>query len=101
MSYSYHISFGWIIAAVFYFIFLRRLITHIKTEYPEIYDSFGGKRVWYSAPDQIKFFGWLLKQKHNSLQDPKLSKLAIITQLLGFLSVIFLFTMPLSIQGAG
>lgn len=101
MSYSYNISFGWLIVAGIYFIYLRRLFTHIKTEHPETYEYFGGKRVWHSAPDQLKFFGWLFKQQYRSFNDPTLSKLAIITQLLLLLGVIFMFTAPLSIQGAG
>ncbi len=101
MSYSYHISFGWLIVVAIYFVYLRRLITHIKIQHPEIYDNFGGKRVWYSAPDQLKFFAWLFKQQHNNLNDPALSKLAIVTQLLLVIGVIFMFTAPLSIQGAG
>jgi hypothetical protein len=99
MSYSF--SFGWLIVIAIYFFYLRRLITHIKNQHPEIYDSFGGKRVWYSAPDQIKFFGWLFKQKHNNLNDPTLSKLAIVTQLLLIIGVVFMFTAPLTIQSAG
>jgi hypothetical protein len=93
-------SFGWLIVIDIYFFCLQRLITHIKNRHPEIYDSFfGGKRVWYSASDHIKFLGWLFKQKHNNLNDSTLSELAIVIQLLLIIGVAFMFIAPLTIQG--
>jgi len=100
MTYSYNISIGFLITVVFYFVYLRFLITHIKNQHSEIYENFGGKRIWYSAPDQLKFFSWLFTQKHKNFNDSKLSKLAVTTQVLFIIAVICLFTAPLSIQGS-
>ncbi len=101
MTYSYNISIVMLLTIAVYFIYLRRLINHMKEQHEELYESHGGKRFWYSAPDQLRFFGWLFMQRHRNLEDPALSRLAITTQVLLILGVFCMVTMPLSIRGSG
>ncbi len=101
MTYSYNISIVMLLAIATYFVYLRRLINHIKNQHETLYDSLGGKRFWYSAPDQLRFFGWLFLQRHRTLEDSALSRLAITTQVLLILGMFCIVTMPLAIRGSG
>jgi hypothetical protein len=88
-------------AAAIYIVYLRRLMSHIKIEHGELYKRFGEGRFWYSMPDQLRFLKWLFLQHHREYKDPKLSKLAVITQVLLIIALITTFTMPLAIKGSG
>jgi hypothetical protein len=90
-------SFSWITLSVMvmYFLALYLLIKNLKLNHSEIYEGFGGKRVWYSAPDQLRFFGFLFGFKYLKLNIPKLTANAILVKALLILGVYFIFTKPI------
>ncbi len=67
---------------VIYFISLVVLISELKQNYHSVYKSFGGRRVWFSAPDQIKFFYFLFTLKYLALKSKKVLILSIIIKVL-------------------
>jgi hypothetical protein len=90
-------SFSWITFSfiVMYFISLYIFIKQLKENHAEIYESFGGKRIWYSAPDQLKFFGFLFGLKYLKLNEKKLTINAILVKLLLVVGAYFIFTRPI------
>lgn len=90
-------SFSWTTLGFFvgYFVILYILISHIKENHGNIYDGFGGKRVWFSALDQLKFFGFLFGLRYIKLQDNKLNLLAASTKIILIIAIYFIFTQPI------
>jgi hypothetical protein len=90
-------SFSWTTLGFFvgYFVILYILISHIKENHGNIYDSFGGKRVWFSALEQLKFFGFLFGLRYIKLQDNKLTLLAVSTKFILIIATYFIFTQPI------
>ena len=90
-------TFGTILA---YFIVIYNLTSHIKRNHPELYSEFGEGRVWYSAPDQIRFFKFLFTFGYLGYDDKRLKILAILTKVLLIASMYFIFTRPIFFRGS-
>ncbi len=98
MVYSFSFLTLFVIAAFFFV--LSRLVSLLKSEHPEIYEGLGGKRIWYSAPDQLKFFGFLFGLRYRQLESSRLTRLAILSKLLLVVATVFIFTMPIYFQAS-
>ena len=93
MSYSFsYITLGMTLA---YFFVAYKLITRIKMIDSELYTEFGEGRVWYSAPDQYRFFGFLFKFRYLKHHDQKIKILAFSTKVLLIGALYCIFTMPI------
>jgi hypothetical protein len=90
-------SFSWVTLAVvaIYFIALYLLIRNLKVNHSEVYEGFGGKRIWYSAANQIKFFGYLFGFKYLKLKKSILTFNALAVKFLLLLGTYFIFTQPI------
>mgnify|MGYP000374228184 CR=1 FL=1 len=90
-------EFSWatLIIIFLYFVALYSFIKQIKQNHHELYESFGGKKVWYSAPSQLKFFGFLLGFRYLKINDRKLTINAALVKLLLVFSIYFIFTRPI------
>ncbi len=90
-------NFSWITLFFFtsYFAFLYLLVSHIKSVHLDLYESFGGKRIWFSALDQMKFFKFIFAFNYLKVGDRKLTALAISTKMILLCAVYFLFTQPI------
>jgi glucose-6-phosphate-specific signal transduction histidine kinase len=85
---------------VSYFVLFNRLVNHLKKFHGAVYDDFGGKRIWYSAPDQLKFFKYLFTRQYLGLSDDTLNTQALGVKLLLILWCVLLFVVPLFVPMA-
>lgn len=90
-------SFSWITLSiiVLYFIALYIFIKDLKENHSDIYKGFGGNRVWYSVPDQLRFCGFLFGLRYLKLNSRKLTVKAILVKILLIVGVYFIFTKPI------
>ena len=93
-------AFSWITLGmvVAYFVAFYQLIAHIKSSHPDLHDRFGGRRVWYSLPDQLRFFGFLFGFRYLRFDDRKLVQLSVLTKVLFFVCAYCIITMPIYLQ---
>jgi hypothetical protein len=70
----------------------------IKRNHPQLHEMFGGHRVWFSMPDQLRFFGFLLGFRYLAVHDLTLSILALLMQISGILAAYLIFAQPIYFQ---
>jgi hypothetical protein len=68
-------AFSWytIGAIVVYFALAVAAYRYIRDHHPELHERFGGHRIWFSAPDQLRFFGFLFGFHYFEEHDTTLS----------------------------
>ena len=90
-------AFSWytLVAVVVYFAFAVAVYHRIRDNHPELYERFGRHRIWFSAPDQIRFFGFLFGFRYFQEHDICLSVLALFMQVTMLITVYLLFAQPI------
>jgi hypothetical protein len=68
---------------------------HIRDRHPELHERFGGHRVWFSMPDQLRFFGFLFAFRYFQEHDTTLSILALLMQLTGVVAAYLILAQPI------
>ncbi len=90
-------AFSWytLAAIVVYFAFTVAVYRHIRDHHPELHERFGGHRVWFSMPDQLRFFGFLFGFRYLHEHDTTLSILAFLMQVAFVIATYFIFAQPI------
>ncbi|MEY2485446.1 MAG: hypothetical protein QOH39_1094 [Verrucomicrobiota bacterium] len=90
-------AFSWytLVAIGVYFAFAVAVYRRIRDHHPELHERFGGHRVWFSMPDQLRFFGFLFGFRYLQEHDTTLSILASLMYLLGVIATFFILTQPI------
>jgi hypothetical protein len=88
-------AFSWytLVAIGVYFAFA--VYRHIRDHHPELHERFGGHRVWFSMPDQFRFFGFLFGFRYLREHDTTLSILASLMYLLEVIAAFLILTQPI------
>ena len=68
---------------------------HIRDRHPELHERFGGHRVLFSMPDQLRFFGFLFGFRYFQEHDTTLSILALLMQLTGVVAAYLILAQPI------
>jgi hypothetical protein len=82
-------------AVAVYFVFAIAVYRHIRDHHPELHERFGGHRVWFSMPDQLRFFGFLFGFRYFHEHDTTLSILASLMYLVGVIAAYLIFAQPI------
>jgi hypothetical protein len=90
-------AFSWytLAAIVVYFTLAIVVYRHIRDHHPELHERFGGRRVWFSMPDQLRFFGFLFGFRYFHEHDATLSILASLMYLVGVIAAFLILTQPI------
>jgi hypothetical protein len=90
-------AFSWytVGAILVYFALAYAVYRHIRDHHPELHERFGGHRVWFSMPDQLRFFGFLFGFRYFHQHDTILSILASLMYLVGVIAAFFIVTQPI------
>ena len=93
-------AFSWytVAAIATYFVFLVAVYRRIRDHHPELHERFGGHRIWFSMPDQLRFFGFLFGFCYFAEHDATLSILALLMQATMILAFYFLLVQPVYFQ---
>jgi hypothetical protein len=68
---------------------------HIRDHHPELHERFGGHRIWFSAPDQLRFFGFLFGFRYFEEHDITLTILALLMQVTFVIAMYLIFAQPI------
>ncbi len=87
-------AFSWytLTAIVVYFGLAIAVYRHIRDHHPELHERFGGHRVWFSMPDQLRFFGFLFGFRYFYQHDTALSILASLMYVVGVIAAFLILT---------
>jgi hypothetical protein len=90
-------AFSWYTLAAIgvYFVFAIAVYRRVRDHHPELHERFGGHRVWFSMPDQLRFFGFLFGFRYLQEHDAILSILASLMYLLGVIAAFLILTQPI------
>jgi hypothetical protein len=90
-------AFSWytLAAIVVYFVLAIGVYRHIRDHHPELHERFGGHRIWFSAPDQLRFFGFLFGFRYLQEHDTTLSILALLMQLTCVVAIFLIVAHPI------
>src|ERR1043166_7511190 len=90
-------AFSWytLSAIIVYFTLAIAVYRHIRDHHPELHQRFGGHRVWFSMPDQLRFFGFLFGFRYFHEHDTTLSILASLMCLVGVIVAYLIFAQPI------
>jgi hypothetical protein len=90
-------AFSWctLTAMLVYFAFAVAVYRRIRDHHPELHQRFGGHRIWFSAPDQIRFFGFLFGFRYLEEHDTTLTILALLMQVTCVIAIYLLFAQPI------
>jgi hypothetical protein len=82
-------------AIIVYLALAIAVYRHIRDYHPELHERFGGHRVWFSMPDQLRFFGFLFGFRYFRERDTTLSLLAFLMQLTGVIAAYLILAQPI------
>jgi hypothetical protein len=92
--------FSWytLAAMIIYLVFAVAVYRRIRDRHPELHERFGGHRVWFSMPDQLRFFGFLFGFRYLEEHDLTLSLFAFLMQLAAAVALYLAFAQPIYYQ---
>ena len=82
-------------AIIVYLALAIAVYRHIRDHHPELHERFGGHRVWFSMPDQLRFFGFLFGFRYFQEHDTTLSILALLMQFTGVIAAYLILAQPI------
>jgi hypothetical protein len=82
-------------AMVVYFVLAVAVYRRIRDHHPELYERFGRHRIWFSAPDQLRFFGFLFGCRYVQEHDTTLTILALLMQVACVVAIYLIFAQPI------
>jgi hypothetical protein len=82
-------------AIIVYFALAVAVYRHIRAHHPDLHERFGGHRIWFSAPDQLRFFGFLFGFRYFEEHDTTLSILAVLMQIACVVALYLIFAQPI------
>ena len=90
-------SFSWytLTAIMVHLALYTALYRYIREHHRELHEEFGGRRVWFSMPEQMRFLGFLFGFRYLHEHDTSLSILAFLTQIVGVVAVYLIFAQPI------
>jgi hypothetical protein len=93
-------AFSWytLAAMAVYFVFAVAVYRRIRDRHPDLYERFGRHRIWFSAPDQLRFFGFLFGFRYFEEHDAILCVLALFMQVSLIVTAYLVFARPIYFQ---
>jgi len=90
-------AFSWytLTAIALYFAFAVAVYRRIRSHHPELYERFGRHRIWFSMPDQLRFFGFLFGFRYFHEHDVTLSIFALLMQVTFVIGAYLVFAQPI------
>ncbi len=90
-------AFSWytLSAMIVYFALAVSVYRRIRDHHHELHERFGGHRVWFSASDQLRFFGFLFGFRYLEEHDATLSILALLMQAACLVTLYLVFAQPI------
>jgi hypothetical protein len=91
-------AFSWytLTAVVIYFAVALGVYRYIRMYHPQLHVRFGGRRIWYSASNQMRFLAFLFGFQYFRERDTTLSLLALLMQLTVLTTAYLVFAQPIS-----
>jgi len=90
-------AFSWytLTAIAVYVVFAVAVYRRIRDHHPDLYERFGRHRIWFSMPEQLRFFGFLFGFRYFHEHDVTLSILASLMYLVGVIAAYLIFAQPI------